>query len=176
MKTEFNKEYIMTNKGCYNESKVNKLKCINNKVILINDLFDELPIKDFTWFLVKKCDLTLNQKRLFALHCAKQVLPIYEKVCPNDSRVRECIEVTELFINGRTSIDNLIEKRSAAYAAAYADAYAYVAYVAAYAAYAYADAAADAADAYADAYAAAGAADAAYKKSILEFIESIKNN
>ena len=121
MKTRFTKNYIIDNKGCYDLSQVEKLKCINNKSITLKQLFRDLPIKDFTWFLVKSCDLTLTEKKQFAIHCAKQVLPIYEKHYPEDKRIRECIEATELYLKGDISIDELREKRHAAYAA-YADA------------------------------------------------------
>ena len=157
MKKTFTKEYILSMRGCYDRDEVNNLSFINNKRITLKTLFNGLPIKDFSWFLVNKCDLTLTEKRMFALHCAKQVLPIYEKHYPEDKRVRECIEATEKYLNNKIDIDELREKRRAANAAA----------AAAYAAYADADA--NAADAYAD------AADAdAYKRSIWEFVESIK--
>ncbi len=148
MKTKFTREYIFSERGCYSEENVNDIRCINNKSITIKQLFRDLPIKDFTWFLVQKCELTISEKRRLALHCAKQVLPIYEKKYPKDKRVRECIEYTELYLNGNGDIDILREKRQNAAAAADA----------AYTASSYADAAADAA--YAAAHAAAYAADA----------------
>ena len=195
MKRTFEKEYILSNRGCYKRERVNNLPFINNKRITLKNLFDYLPIKDFVWFLIRKCDLTVNQQQLFALHCAKQVEGIFNENYPEDKRVSECIEATELFLKGGISRDDLIKKRRAAYAAyAAADsAYAAAAYVAdaAYAAYAAADAAdadaayaADAADAaYADAAAAAdaayadaaaAAAAASYRKSIWEFCKTLK--
>jgi hypothetical protein len=192
MKRTFKKEYIIAQKGCYSTKQVEALPFINNKRITLKILFDNLPIKDFTWFLVRKCDLTLTQKRLLAVHCAKQVLPIYEKRYPKDKRIHECVEATEQFIKGEIDIDTLRKKRAAAYAAATdaAAAYAYDAADAdaAYAAYAAAYAATDAAyAAYADAayaaYAATDAAyaadadaadDAAYRKSIWEFVKTLK--
>lgn len=170
MKKSFTKQYIIDNKGCYSIEQVEVLKCINNKKITLKQLFGDLPIKDFSWFLVKKCDLTTSQKQLFALHCAKQVLTIYEKEHPKDSRVRDCIDATERFINNDCNLKELREKRdAAAYAgdAAYAaDVYAadaYAAYAAAYAAYA----------AAADVYAADAAAAYAYRESVWEFVKSI---
>jgi len=159
MKTKFTKEYVLANKGCYSEEQVNALPFDRNGEITIEKLHKVLPIKDFSWFLVRKCELTLEQKRRFALHCAKQVLPIFEKRYPNDNRVRACIEATEGYLNGTVTREELNRARYAAHAAAYA-ADAAAAADAAYAAAAYA---ADAA-AYAAAYAAyaAAAADAAY--------------
>ena len=166
MKKTFTKEYIIDNKGCYSLAEVEAIKCINDKRITLKNLFDNLPVKDFTWFLVRKCDLTLKQKRQFALHCAKQVLPIFEKKYPEDKKVRECIEATQLYVDGKITREELLIKRraAAAYAAYTADAAAYAtayaAYAAAYAAYTADDDAATAAAAYA-AYTAA-AAYAAY--------------
>ena len=113
--------------------------------------------------------------RQWAVECAENVLSIYEDRYPGDLRVRECIEATKLYLEGKISREQLMEKRraaAAAYAAA-ADAYAADAYAAdaadaaaaaaaaaAVAAYAAADAAADAADAADAAAAAYAAADA----------------
>jgi hypothetical protein len=193
MKKTFTKDYIIQNKGCYDLEQVEKIKCINDKKITLKQLFNDLPIKDFSWFLVRKCELTTLEKQFFALHCAKQVLPIYEAKNPNDKRVSECIEATERYLNGKISIDELMDKRSAAAYAADAAAYAsYAADAASYASYAataataadaaaYADDAADAAyaadasyAAYAADAAAYAAAYAAYKQSIWKFVETLK--
>ena len=187
MKKSFTKEYILENRGCYSTDQVLALPFSKSDKITINALFKALPIKDFSWFLVRKCELTLTEKRLFALHCAKQVLPIFENKCPNDNRVRDCIDATERFLNGNETLENLRVFRDAAaaaaayaayagaddaaYAAYYAADAAYYAAAAAYAAY-YAAAAAYAAAAYADA-AAYAAYDAAYKLSILNFVKSL---
>ncbi len=150
MKKTFNKQYILDNKGCYDEDQVLALACINKEVITLQDLADCLPIKDLSWFFVKKCELTIIQKQKFAIYCAELVLPIYEKEYPNDSRVKDCIEATKLYIDGKISINELKVKRSTAYAAydASASASAYAAYAAyaaaanaAYAAFAFAYAA-----------------------------------
>ena len=111
----------------------------------------------------KKGWSTRQQIVLVACDCAELVLPIYEKKYPDDKRVRNCIEVTRKWANGKATIEEVRQARraaDAAYAAAYAAAAAaaYAAYAAAdaaYAAYAAADAAAAAA-----AYAAADAAAA----------------
>jgi len=195
MKKTFTKDYIIQNKGCYDLEQVEKIKCINDKKITLKQLFNDLSIKDFSWFLVRKCELTTLEKQFFALHCAKQVLPIYEAKNPNDKRVSECIEATERYLNGKISIDELMDKRSAAAYASYAATAAYASYAAdaaAYASYAadaataadaaaYADDAADAANAaayasYASyaATAADAAAYAAYKQSIWKFVETLK--
>jgi len=173
MKKTFTKDYILKEKGCYTTEEVLALSFIDNKKITLKNLFDGLPIKDFSWFFVRKCELTLTQKRWFALHCAKQVLPIYEKKYPNDLRVRECVEATEKFLNGEITKDELLVFRKAAADTAVAAAYAAAAaaYTAAAAAY---TAAADAYTAAADAAVAAAYAAAAYKQSIWNYIKTIK--
>ncbi len=163
MKKTFNKKYILANSGCYMEDDKNavlKFDCIDKAEITLLDLSKEpsLPFKDFAWFFVNSCNLTVVEKQMFALFCAKSALFIYEEKYPKDKRVRNCIDITERYRKGDTTVTQLREaKRAAAdayaYAAAGADAYAAAGAAAAADAYAYA-----AADAYAVAYAYAAAA------------------
>ena len=118
MKTQFTKEYISKNKGCYTDSAVEKIPFNKNKEVSLKELFDYLPIRDFNWWLCKKCELTDEQLQVFAVENARYVLPIYEKQYPNDSTVRECVEYTSDFIDGEGDIDTLIKKRAAANAVA----------------------------------------------------------
>jgi hypothetical protein len=165
MTREFTKEFMTSNRGCYSREKMLNVKCVKENNITLENLFNDLPIKDFCWFFVRKCELTTEQNQRFALHCAKQVLPIFEKAYPKDKRVRECIEATELFLDGKISVEQLEIKRADDDDAAYVDAAAADAADAAYAAYVNAIAyvnVTDAAAAYADDDAAAAdAADAA---------------
>lgn len=85
---------------------------------------------------------TRQQIVLVACDCAELVLPIYEKKYPNDKRVRDCIEMTRKWANGKATIEEVRQARSASAYAAYAS-YAYAAYAS------YASAAAAAAAAYA---------------------------
>jgi len=160
MKKTFTKEYIIENKGYYSETQVNELSFINQKRITLSTLVNNLPIKDFNWFLIKKCNLTIKQKKEVALLYAETVMPIYEEKYPNDDRVSKCIHGIKDFNNGKITKDELRALRSAAAAAADAAYAAYDAAAADAAAYAAADAAAYAADAAA-AYAAAADAAAA---------------
>ena len=174
MKTEFTKEFMTSNRGCYSREKMLSVKCVKDNNVTLENLFNDLPIEDFCWFFVYKCELTTEQKQRFALHCAKVVLPIFEKENPNDKRVRECIETTELFLDGKATIEELRIKRDAAAAAAY---YAYYAFYTAY----YAAAAAYAADAkeateaayYSTAYYAAYYADADFKASVWNYVKTL---
>ena len=61
---------------------------------------------------------TVDAKPLFqriALFAAKEVLPIFEKKYPDDKRVRTCIEVTERYLKGKATKEELEVARSAAY-------------------------------------------------------------
>lgn len=101
---------------------------------------------------------TSRQLREWSIKVAESVLHIYEDKCPNDSRIRDCIQASKDYLVGTIGIDELNSKRKAANFASYA------AHAAAYAAAnatnatAYAVANADHAAAYAVAYAAADAA------------------
>ena len=55
--------------------------------------------------------------RLFACWCAEQVLPIYEKHYPNDTRPRNSIDVARRYANGEATAKELAAARAAAWAA-----------------------------------------------------------
>ena len=123
MKKEFTKEEMQENSGCYKEVKGKLENCSFMKlpVIGIMDILNsEIPLKDKGWFLVRKTDLTIEQKKELALLFAKSVVDIYNNKYPNDKRVSDCIEAIELFNSGKITIDELRVKRVAAYATAYA--------------------------------------------------------
>jgi hypothetical protein len=132
-----------------------------NGIQTFQELWDKLPRQDWMVWVLRKHGVTEAHRKplvLWAIECAEDALPLFEKRRPNDKRVRECLEATRGYVAGTVTLTELREKRAAddaAYAAAYAAA------AAAYAAAAAADDAAYAADAAA--YAAAAAADdAAY--------------
>ena len=112
MKTEFTREFMTSNRSCYSRDEMLNVKCVKDNNITLENLFNDLPIKDFCWFFIRKSELTTEQKQRFALHCAKSVLHIYEKEYPNDNRVRECLEVNELYLDGKATIEDLILKRN----------------------------------------------------------------
>lgn len=61
MKKQFTPKYIYDNKGCYERSQVDTLSFIKNESIDIMDILNsEMPLKDKGWWVVKKCDLTLD--------------------------------------------------------------------------------------------------------------------
>ena len=57
--------------------------------------------------------------RLFACEVAEDVLWIYEKHCPGDTRVRECIEVSRRYAMGEATEEELAAAQDAASAAAW---------------------------------------------------------
>ena len=64
--------------------------------------------------LVKEIPLKVIQ--LFAVDCAEHVLPIYEKIYPNDDNVSLCIKMTRAFIENPTE-ENHRKMDAAAWAA-----------------------------------------------------------
>jgi len=60
---------------------------------------------------------TKKTARLFACECAERVLPIFEKECRVDKRLRRAIETARKFANGRASKEDLAAARAAAGAA-----------------------------------------------------------
>ena len=165
MKTKFTPNEIMSNRGCYERSDVEKLSFINQSEININEILDsEIPIKDKFWFVRNNCKFTTLQKKLWFIGLAEITLEIYENKYPNNKAPREAIQAAKDYLNNLISRDELIIKRKNA-TAAYAVAYDAV-YAAAYAAALYAADAADD-DAYYAAYAAyaADAADAADRET-----------
>jgi len=103
--------------------------------------------------------------RLFACDCAERVLGNYEVKYPDDSRVRDSIEVARLYADGSATLDDLEAAYSAALSAAYRAAYRAAdsaAYSAADSAYSAAYRAADSAAYSAADSAAYSAADSAY--------------
>jgi hypothetical protein len=105
------------------------------------------------WLVVRLLDK--QQRVKYAILCAEEVLPIFEKEYPDDDRPRKAIEAARAWLKNPSSENARVAAaaRAAANAASAADA-ADAAYAAAYAA---ADAAASAAARAAAAYAAAAA-------------------
>jgi len=174
MKTLFTRDEILKNVGCY--SKEDAVKILNNKPeFTINEILSlDIPLKDKSWFICKRCDFTDTEFRKFAIECAWVVLPIFEAKYPENKAPREAIEAAEQYLVGTISIDVLMQKWYAASDAAY--------FASSDAADAAADAAASygaAAASYGSAYAgdAAAAADAAaantkYRDLLLNFFKS----
>ena len=68
--------------------------------------------------LIKKLKFDDKVARSFACDCAERVLPIYEKVFPKETRVRECVQTARKFIFGLATKQELGAARDAAWAAA----------------------------------------------------------
>ena len=124
-----------------------------------------------------------------AIDVARLAMQLFEQYSPKDMRVRDCIEVTQRWIDGkatavdaRDAADDAADAAYAARAATYADAAAeaaaadaaYAALAAAYAAYAADATAADAADAAAYAVDAACATHVSYADAKIKCCEIIR--
>lgn len=120
MKKTFTSEYIRSNRGCYSEEMVASLSFINKGEITILDILNsEMPWKDKSWFLTKKCELTSNDLCEFAIVCAETVLPIYEAKYPDNKAPRQAIEAAKAYLRNEISLEKLREYRIAASFAAY---------------------------------------------------------
>jgi hypothetical protein len=115
MKKTFDKAYILSNKGCYERSQVEDLSFINKPEITIMDILNsEMPLKDKGWFVVRKTELTNDQKADLAYRLALSVAEIFNKKYPNDSRVNDCLQAIQDYKAGKIDISVLREKRAAA--------------------------------------------------------------
>lgn len=64
MNLEFTKDYILKNKGCYEESQVLQLSFINQSVITIEDILNsEIPFKDKIWFIWNKGEFLYDERK-----------------------------------------------------------------------------------------------------------------
>ena len=117
MKKTFDKAYYLSHRACYEKEKMEKLVDSNPHSTIQEFLNWDISIKDKFYFVRRYTELTTKQLQLLAILCAKVSLDIYENKYPDDKRVRECIEATEQFIDGKITIDELSEKRRVAYAA-----------------------------------------------------------
>ena len=108
------------------------------------DCWDAIPRGDWSiWLLGKQCGPVDSSERHklvgICAEIAREVLPFFEKRHPDDKRVRECLDVLDMYAAGKVTMDDVRKARRSAADAAYAydAAYAaYAAYDAAYAAYA----------------------------------------
>ena len=147
MQQQLTTEFIKSNCGCYTpdvllrvykENKNEECYVTPTCISTLEELLDSnIPLKDKYWFVCRKL-ATKEQNQQIAIDVAEIVLHIYEEKYPDDKRPREAIQAAKDYLRDVINIDELGNKRDAAYAA-HADAA-----DAAYAAYA---AAADAADA-----------------------------
>jgi hypothetical protein len=125
MKKVFSKEYMIENRGCYEEEQVIDLffRESNNDITIDDILNSEIPIEHKAWFVFRKVDLKNDDKIKLTIGTAKVVLPIFEKEYPTDNRPRMAIEASEKYLKGEITRDDLLAAESAAYAAAYTSAY-----------------------------------------------------
>lgn len=88
---EFTKDFMYSNSGCYEEKKLNCCSFMKLEIITLNDIVDsEIPLKDKFWFCCKK---VFNKKmnQAIAIAVAECVLPIYERIFPDNMQPRIAI-------------------------------------------------------------------------------------
>jgi hypothetical protein len=133
MKTQFTKQFLLDNCGCYPQEYVKKI-IQKDEYTILEIVNSKIPLKDKFWFVINNCDLITREKQDLSINCAEIVLPIFEEKYLNDKRPREAIEAAKDYLKGKITKRELTVKRYAAYAsAAYASApvYAAAAYAAA---------------------------------------------
>ncbi len=122
MQKTFNRQFMVSNKGCYSLGKLDNCSFMKNETISLTDIVDsEIELKDKFWFVCKKL-ATKEQNQKIAIGVASIVLEIYEAKYPDNKSPRIAIEVAKLFLEGKATISQLREARSNAAAAAAATA------------------------------------------------------
>ena len=89
----------------------------DDKRLALSVVFKSNGVADALWCL-RACDDAEMFARRFALDMAKRVYPIWYAKCPNDDRIKNCIDVIERFLLGRASKEELASARAASAAAA----------------------------------------------------------
>ena len=82
------------------------------------ELFNTLDLVDFLKQFTQQI-LPIKSAMWFSLDSAKFVLPIFEKLYLNDKRVRNCIEVNERYLKGKSTLKELSSAADAARTASY---------------------------------------------------------
>lgn len=117
MKKDLTKEFVASNKGCYDTEKVESLSFMKKDNFTIIDVVkSEIPLKDKFWFVIRKCELTLRQKQDLTIGCAEIVLTIYDKY-PDNKAPREAIQAAKDFLAGIITIETSRQKRDNAHRA-----------------------------------------------------------
>lgn len=77
---------------------------------------EKIPYGDKIWLACRVTPDTIIKQ--WSIKCAELVLENYEKSYPNDSRIRDCLEVAKRYLQGLATFDELSAARSAAWSAA----------------------------------------------------------
>jgi len=121
--------------------------------IPLSEILSVCGLDDALWALQAIVEPADREIRLLACDFAERVLPIFEKLYPNDKRPRAAIETARRYANGEATIEELNAARSAAWDAAWDAARSAARYAARYAAWSAAESAARYAAWYAARYA-----------------------
>jgi len=77
---------------------------------------DKIVVRE-GWLIRQYETWNKRTQRLFSADCAEHVLPIFERQCPGDPRVRDCIATARAFARGEATQDDLVAAQSAAFSA-----------------------------------------------------------
>lgn len=84
---------------------------------LVNLLaLEDISYSDKVWLATKVVDYKILQQ--WSVECAEQVVEIYNKVYPNDTRISDCIKITKEYLQGTVTSKELLTAESAAWSAA----------------------------------------------------------
>ena len=113
----FNSDYIKTLKPCKNglDNFILNYPNFNGKLSELLQL-NNISYDHKIWLVKKTVNLKILQQ--WALECSYLVLNNYEKLYPNDDRVRKCLDITKNFLLGNATIEELNSASSAADSAA----------------------------------------------------------
>lgn len=96
MKNRFDREDIVRGmRGLISIDRINSLRCIDNKVITLKQLYRDLPIDVFCSFLIWHCDMTVIEKQKFALHFVKMLSNLHRNIHPDDKILNNCVSYIE---------------------------------------------------------------------------------
>lgn len=71
--------------------------------------------EDVLWLAAETPKISSRVKVLFSIGCAERVLPIFEKVYPNDDTIGKALTTARNYLNGLATDDELKSANSAAY-------------------------------------------------------------
>lgn len=107
MKQEFTKSYILSNRGCFDRQHILNLMQGKDTVQLIDVLNADFPFKDKAHFLITKGELTDLEKQILNINIAEIVLPLFEKMYPNNDYGRRTIDAAKQYLEHKITLSEL---------------------------------------------------------------------
>jgi hypothetical protein len=82
-----------------------------NIITLYDIMTSDIPLTDKQWFLYHECSIEKHESMAITLKVLYVVLPMLEKVFPDDKKPREALEAFELYIDGKIKMRDIVNKR-----------------------------------------------------------------